>query len=183
MSNTTKRTVKGEAKVRNYLAFLADPSAAVNQTAVTKAYKRFEKETDPIAKLEAYDVWNAARTPDGSHLEADFTEVIFEWAQRKGISADSLIAQGVPRTVLRDAGFEDVRVGVYKDRVKGEAVRDWILNHEGTFTVTEAQKATHASNAGVRNVITAMVEANEVEAAGTQAHDGAGKPALCYQKV
>ena len=184
MSNTTKtkRPIKGEAKVRNYLAFVEDPSTAVNQTAVARAFKAFERETDPYEKLQRRQDWLDAKVPDGSSLEADFVAVAKEWADKKGIQAETFMAQGVSRNVLRDAGFE-VRTGTYKPRVKGDVVRDWVLAQKGPFTVTDAVNALSASPAGVRNVLNEEIDAKKVKVLPTEKSGHVGKPAVRYQVV
>lgn len=184
MSNTTKnkRPIKGEAKVRNYLAFLEDPATAVNQTAVARAFKAFERETDPLKKIQLRQAWVDAKRPDGSDLEADFISVAKEWAEKKGIEASTFQAQGVSRKVLRAAGFE-IRTGVYKPRVKGDVVRDWVLSRKGPFVVTDVVDALSASPAGVRNVLNELIEAKKVKTLGPEKSGHVGKPAVRYQTV
>jgi hypothetical protein len=179
MSNTR---VKGESEILHYMAFLADPSTAVNQTAVDRAFKAFEDATDPLKKLEARQAWVDSRQPDPSKLEADFIKVAFEWAERKGIQAETFLAQGVPREVLRDAGFE-VRTGVYRPRVKGDTVRKWALDQADKFTIAEAVDALGASPAGVRNVLNSMIEEGTVEVVSKEHGGTPGKPAFVYRTV
>lgn len=181
-TKTAKRAPKGEAKVRDYLAFIEDPTTAVNETAVNRALKAFQKASDPLEKITLRQAWIDAKTPDGSKLEADFISVAKEWAEVRGVDADTFLAQGVSRDVLRAAGFE-VRAGKYKPRVSGQVVADLVLSTTGEFTVSDIVEATSASPAGVRNVINALIEEGKVEVLPHVPTGESGKPAVRYQTV
>ena len=163
----TKKPV-GDAKVHAYLAFIQDPNSVLNAKEIAKAQKAFDTETDPAKKLLARKALTEAQTPDGTKVTADFISVAKRWAEAQDLDADVFIdTYDVPRTVLRDAGF-DVRVGVYKARVKGNEVRDYVLTLKGPWEITDVvtgmteKFGVGPSNAGARNAIAPLLDEKKI---------------------
>jgi len=180
---TTKRSPKGESKVRNYLAFLQDPESILNHTVIAKAQKALDECTEPIEALRLYRALQQAKTPDGSKLEAAFIAVAKEWADKEGIDGNVFLeVHDVPRTVLKEAGF-NVRSGVYKKRVTSGEVQAHVMRIEGVFGVADVVEVTGASVAGARNVLNDMIEAGQLELAPRGDRKFRGRPSTLYQKV
>lgn len=183
MSKTKKAPV-GDKKVRDYLAFLADPEIAVNQALVAKAQTALDNCKDAVDSVLLYQKLQDAKRPDGSKLEAGFIQVGKRWADSLGIDAIAFVkVHEVPRSVLREAGFS-IRTGEYKPRVTSGEVQKWVLDTSDPFQVSDVVEATAASVAGARNVLKSMVEAKQVKVLPKDPKAVfPGRPPVRYQKV
>ncbi len=158
-NNPTKTADKA---VRDYLAFLENPSDFIDQRLVNRLQKQFDKESDPAAKLDLYQEIEAAKRPNGDKVTAAFIKHAKAWAEASGIEGETFFkVYRIDREVLSEAGFE-IRTGKYKPRVKGAVVREHIANLTEPFTALDIFEATGASEAGARNVIAAMIEEGSV---------------------
>ena len=180
MATTKPRPVKGEAKVRDYLLFVADPQSIVKEAEVAKAQRALERNNDPLKALDLFEALRIAKTPDGTKLEAAFIAVAKDFAEAKGYTADHFLAQGVDREVLRAAGFQ-TRAGRYKARVTGAEVREHIMGIKGQFTINDVVVATNASEAGARNTIGEMVEDGSLTVHEPVKDGTPGKPSRHYE--
>jgi hypothetical protein len=99
-------TTSPEQAVRRYLAFLDDPSSAVDQDAVEAAEEAFASATDPIAKLHAAAARERAASADVGAIEHDFVVHAKAYADAEQIPASAFAALGVKNDVLRQAGFD-----------------------------------------------------------------------------
>lgn len=170
-----------EKAVRDYLAYLTDPSEFVDKRLLNELQKKFAKEEDPVKKLALYQQISGAKVPDGTKVENAFIEKALAWSNATGVTVNALIEVfNVPRDILREAGF-NVRSG-YKSRVKGEAVRACIVNQSGPFTIPDIVEEIGASDAGVRNVIRGLLEEGVVEALPKE-NVKRGKAPIRYQNI
>ncbi|WP_421118991.1 hypothetical protein ACE2AJ_16715 [Aquihabitans daechungensis] len=98
-------TTSPEHAVRRYLAWIEDPSSAVDQEAVDAAEAAFAAATDPIAKLHAAAAKERAASADVSAIEHDFVVHAKAYADAEQIPAAAFAALGVGADVLKQAGF------------------------------------------------------------------------------
>ena len=94
-----------ELSVRRYLAFLDDPSSAVDQDAVASAEAAFAGAADPLSRLHAAADLEKARSADAGALEADFIRDAKAYAEAQDIPAAAFTAVGVPSSILAKAGL------------------------------------------------------------------------------
>lgn len=99
-------TTSPEQAVRRYLAYLEDPTSAVDQEAVEAAEAAFAAATDPIAKLHAAAARDRAAAADVSAIEHEFVVHAKAYADAEEIPASAFVALGVGADVLKQAGFE-----------------------------------------------------------------------------
>lgn len=99
-------TTEPEHAVRRYLAFLADPSSAVDQEAVAAAEAAFADASDPLGRLHAAADLEKARAADTGALEEDFVAHAGAYAAEQDIPVAAFVAVGVPADVLVRAGFD-----------------------------------------------------------------------------
>jgi hypothetical protein len=99
-------TTSPEQAVRRYLAWIEDPSSAVDQGAVDAAEAAFAAASDPIAKLHAAAARERASSADVSAIEHDFVVHAKAYADAEQIPAAAFEALGVGADVLKQAGFE-----------------------------------------------------------------------------
>lgn len=107
-----------EDAVRTYLAWVDDPSTAIDADAVAAADAAFAAATDPIAKLHAAADRERAAQGDEEALASRFVAHAKAYADAEGIPVEAFRALGVSDEVLGRAGF-DVPVG----RGRGPAAR------------------------------------------------------------
>lgn len=98
-------TTSPENAVRRYLAWIDDPSTAVDQDAVEAAEAAFAAATDPIAKLHAAAARERAASADVTAIEHDFVVHAKAYADAESIPATAFEALGVGADVLKQAGF------------------------------------------------------------------------------
>lgn len=189
---TTTRAPKGDKAVRDYLAFLNNPSEFVDKRLLNRLQSKYDKivstppekqgEDAPVELMDLYLQIQEASIPDGSKVEEAFIKNAFAWSESTGITAEAFIeVHNVPRSVLKAAGFP-VRATVYKPRVTGEQVRACIAEQKEPFLVADIAEMTGASDAGVRNVIRDLIEEQIVEALPKQPVKK-GKAPVRYQVV
>ena len=98
-------STEAEAAVRRYLAWLEDPSSAVDPQLVAAAEAAFASASDPIAKLHAAADLERARSVDAGAIEADFVAHAKAYAQEQDIPAAAFAALGVSADLLVRAGI------------------------------------------------------------------------------
>jgi hypothetical protein len=94
-----------EHAVRRYLAWVDDPSSAVDEEAVARAEAAFAEATDPIDKLHAAAARERARAADVDALRVAFEAHARSYADAEGIPVEAFRSLGVPDDVLASAGF------------------------------------------------------------------------------
>jgi hypothetical protein len=99
-------TTEPESAVRRYLAYLADPSSAVDQEAVAEAEAAFAAATDPLGRLHAAADLEKARAADVGAIEEAFVAHAKAYAAAQDIPATAFAAVGVSPEVLVRAGFD-----------------------------------------------------------------------------
>lgn len=96
---------EAESAVRRYLAWLDDPTSAVDHDAVARADAAFAAASDPIDRLHAAAARERARAADASAITAAFVRSARGYAEAEGIPVEAFRALGVPNDVLAEAGF------------------------------------------------------------------------------
>lgn len=96
---------EAESAVRRYLAWLEDPSSAVDHDAVARADAAFAAASDPIDRLHAAAARERARAADASAIASAFVRSARSYAEAEGIPVEAFRALGVPDLVLAEAGF------------------------------------------------------------------------------
>jgi hypothetical protein len=97
--------VTPESAVRRYLAWLEDPSSAVDQGEVERAEQAFASASDPIDRLHAAAAREKARAADVDAIATDFTTHARAYAEAEGIPVEAFRSLGVSDDVLAEAGF------------------------------------------------------------------------------
>ncbi|QXC63058.1 hypothetical protein KSP35_09905 [Aquihabitans sp. G128] len=97
--------VTPEAAVRRYLAWIDDPTSAVDQDAVTKAEEAFASASDPIDKLHAAAARERAKAADIDSITTQFVAQARSYAEEEGIPVEAFRSLGVSDDVLAEAGF------------------------------------------------------------------------------
>ncbi len=95
-----------ESAVRRYLAWLDDPSSAVDQAAIDRAQAAFDAAADPIDRLHAAAAREKARAADTDAIRRGFVESAKAYADAEGLPVEAFVALGVDEDVLVSAGFE-----------------------------------------------------------------------------
>lgn len=169
-----------EDTVNLYLQALTDPSTLVDSDEVDRLTEQLSETDTPVDRLRLQSQLEAAQNPDPSHLEGDFVAVAKEWADDNGISAESFASFGVPKRVLKDAGFTVSGGKSDGQRVSRETVAKAMVN-AGRFTLPQIASDTGASRQTVRNVLNDLVEHGEAWDTGDVAESGgAGRKATVY---
>lgn len=182
-----------ENAVRNYLTVLKDPGSLRDDERAAEIEKQLATASDPIERVMLQQQLRDAQRPSTDQYEEEFVTHAKAWADAHGISVAAFLAEEVPSTVLRRAGFSVSRAAAEgrggrgrpsatgRSRVSAEQVRAALPT--GTFTAKDVQDATDASPAVVRRVIHEEVEAGNVIAAGTDPdHQGPGRAPMTYKR-
>lgn len=183
-----------EDAVRNYLTSLKDPDSLRDDERIAEIETQLGAATDAIERVMLQQQLRDAQRPATDHYEEAFVTHAKAWADAHAISVAAFLAEGVPTTVLRRAGFSVSGAGggrggdhrgrkpaTGRSRVSADQVRAALPT--GTFTTKDVQDATGASPAVVRRVIQEEVEAGNVVAAGTDpAHQGPGRAPRVYKR-
>lgn len=183
-----------ETAVRNYLLSIRNPGALRDDDAIASTTSKLEDSDDELERLQLRQQLLELEKPSLERYEDAFVEHASAWADRTGISADAFLAEGVPSTVLRRAGFRGVGGGrrrggrraaapaqaTSRSRVSADEVRSAIP--KGTFTVKDLQERSGASAAVVRRVIAEEVSAGNVSDEGADPdHSGPGRAPTVYK--
>lgn len=184
-----------ETAVRNYLLSVRDPGALRDDDAIADLKTKLEQSDDELERLQLRQQLLDLESPPLERYEDAFVEHAKAWAEQTGISSDAFVAEGVPASVLRRAGFRNVdggrrrpttrstssRTGTTRTRVSAEEVRSAIPT--GTFTVKDLQEHSGASAAVVRRVIQEEVDAGRVTVEGPDPdHSGPGRAPTVYRR-
>ncbi|CAN5695045.1 hypothetical protein BH10ACT1_BH10ACT1_35910 [soil metagenome] len=97
--------VSPESAVRRYLAWVDDPTSAVDQDAVAKAEAAFASASDPIDKLHAAAARERAKAADIDSITTNFVAQARSYAEAEGIPVEAFRSLGVSDDVLAEAGF------------------------------------------------------------------------------
>lgn len=179
-----------ENAIRNYLTAIKDPKSLRDDDHIAGIEKELAAASDPVERVKLRQQLQDARTPSAERFEEAFVAHARDWADSHGISAAAFLAEGVPTSVLRRAGFS-VRGGrrgpgrprkhTGRSRVSAEEVRAALPR--GTFTIRTVQEATGASTGVVRRVIQEELEAGNLATAGADPdHKGPGRAPTLYKR-
>lgn len=177
-----------EAAVRNYLQALKDPESLRDDKTINDLEKRIGSTDDPLERVKLRAQLEQAQRIDPSAYEDGFIAHAKEWADQHGVTAESFKAEGVSDDVLARAGLDGARrrrrtaTGGRRRRVSRDDVRNAIRQHK-SFTLPQIQSKTGASRETVRAVIKELLNAGEVETAGTdESHTGRGRAPTAYER-
>lgn len=179
-----------ENAVRDYLRALKDPNSLRDEDRIAQLEKELSESDDRISRVMLHQQLLDARNPAAQAYEEAFATHAKAWADSNGISAAAFLAEGVPTSVLRRAGFSitDGGRGRRQGRrpgtppgVPAEQVRASLPS--GEFTAKQVQEATGASAGVVRRVLQQEVEAGHVATVGTDTqHQGPGRAPTLYRR-
>ena len=184
-----------EDAVRRYLAWIEDPSTAVDTAAVEAAEAAFASATDPIERLKAAAARDRAATADVASIERDFVANAKAYADAEGIPASAFAALGVSSDVLLRAGFV---VGGARARrssapsaparspqVPVAKIKAVALQMPKRFTLGQvAEHAGGGSPATVRKAVEELIAEGRVAKVGPATdHQGPGRAPTVYELV
>jgi hypothetical protein len=193
-------TTSPEHAVRRYLAWIEDPSTAVDQDAIDAAEAEFAAATDPIAKLHAAAARDRAAAADVAGIEHDFVVHAKAYADAESIPASAFEALGVKPDVLRQAGFE---VGAARGRrpsspsairssgaprapqVSVATIKSVAVQMPKQFTLGQlADKAGGGSPVTVRKAVDELIAEGRAAKLGPAAdHQGPGRAPTVYELI
>jgi hypothetical protein len=178
-------STNSEQAVRNYLAYLADPTSIVDQPKIDALNTAVNAEKDPLAKLLLISDLDHARSVDASAVRGDFIVHAAEWARVNNVTNNAFQQMGVTNDVLAAAGLlgkkgrGKAKVGSSGPRgtrapgVRSEGIRSAISAKSGVFTISEIAKDTGATVATVTKVVNGMVDEGSIKSLGQAAKTGA----------
>lgn len=180
-------TESQDAAVRHYLQALKDPDSLRDDEAISQLQRRLEHTEDPLERLELRAELERAQQVDPGAYEYGSIAHAKRWARAHGVSSASFKAEGVSDDVLARAGLIEGRrsqrspATSRRRRVSRDQVRQAMRRYQA-FTMRQIQNDTGASRETVRAVLNELLDAGEIQAAGTdQAHTGRGRASTMYQ--
>lgn len=190
-------TTEAEAAVRRYLAYLDDPSSAVDQDAVAAAEAAFEAATDPLDRLHAAAALERARSADASSIEEAFVAHAKAYSAAAEIPAAAFAAVGVPAAVLERAGLAAAGRGrssgggrrsagaPRSPQVPVSRIKAAVSQLPKRFTLAQlAEQAGGGSPATVRKAVEELIIEGRVTSLGPLAdHRGPGRAPTQYEQV
>ena len=191
-------TTSPEQAVRRYLAWIDDPSSAVDQEAVDAAEAAFAAATDPIAKLHAAAARERAAAADTSAIEHDFVVHAKAYADAEQIPATAFVALGVGTDVLAQAGFDVATRGRRKastpapirssgapraPQVSVASIKSVAVQMPKQFTLGQlADKAGGGSPVTVRKAVDELIaEGRAAKLGPAPDHQGPGRAPTLYE--
>ncbi|MFN8016573.1 MAG: hypothetical protein U0P45_00455 [Acidimicrobiales bacterium] len=184
-----------EDAVRRYLAWIEDPSTAVDAAAVEAAEAAFASATDPIERLKAAAARDRAATADVGAIERDFVAHAKAYADAEGIPASAFAALGVGSDVLVRAGFivggararkaPSAAPAARSPQVPVSKVKAVALQMPKRFTLGQvAERAGGGSPATVRKAVEELIAEGRVAKVGPATdHQGPGRAPTVYELV
>ena len=198
----TSGSSRSEKAVRDYLAWVEDPSSVVDGAGVACADEAFARATDSIDKLRAAAKRDRARRGDVQALTAGFVDHAKGYADADGIPVEAFRALGVDDDVLRRAGFH-----VPPGRGRGPAapgrspsgtrgvstsravllpagrLKEVAVGLQGRFTLSQlADAAGGGSPATLRKAMEELIDEGRAAKLGPDPdHRGAGRPPTVYE--
>lgn len=94
--------------VRAYMEAIQDPNTAVDWDHVDDLAAKITESADPVERVLLRSQWRIASDPATyiPDLEADFIAFSGQWAQANSVVGDDFFFEGVPLTILAQAGLE-----------------------------------------------------------------------------
>ncbi|WP_436792656.1 hypothetical protein [Actinospongicola halichondriae] len=186
-------TTDADAKaVQNYLTYLRDPSALIDEVAIKAAEEAVTKAQDSgdvLAEAKARAEREAASKVDASDFRSAFIKSVKAWSDANKVSAQVLSDMGVDAAVLRDAGFDDVpsskgrqkRSSGSRTRVSSDDVKAHVLGLSDAFTLKAVADQTGASAQTVRKVVEDLVDDGKATKGDDPDHQGRGRAPKLYK--
>jgi hypothetical protein len=177
-------STNSEEAVRNYLAYLADPTSIVDQPKIDALNAAVNAEKDALAKLKLISDRDRAQNVDASAVRLDFIIHAGDWAKVNNVTSSAFQQMGVPNDVLTAAGLLGKKGrgkakapagprGTRAPGVRSEGIRAAISAKSGIFTISEVARDTGATVATVTKVVNGMVEEKVIKNLGQAAKTGA----------
>ncbi len=183
---------KAQTAVRSYLAWLKGPGALVDHDRVAGMRQRLEHTDDQMQRVRIQQQLLDAQTPATDGLVESFVTHAKSWADKRGISAQAFLAEGVPARVLRRAGFRVPRTAATtgqrrpRRQARGRVSREQVAAAipDRLFTVAELQQLSGASPAVVRTVVRQQLQAGGLTDAGPDPDaTGPGRAPTRYRRT
>lgn len=184
---------KAETAVRDYLASLKGPGALVDDDRVAALRQQLQQTDDQMQRVQIQQQLLDAQSPATDSLVEDFVTHARSWADKRGISAQAFLAEGVPARVLRRAGFRVPRAAAPgqgqrrpRRQARGRVTRQQVAAAipDRLFTVAELQKLSGASPAVVRTVVRQQLQTGALTDAGADpAATGRGRAPARYRRA
>lgn len=185
-----------ETAVRRYLAWIDDPSSAVDEDAVQQADAAFADAADPIDRLHAAAAQERARSADVDAIQAGFITHARGYADVEGIPVEAFRTMGVEDAVLVEAGFSVPltqsgrsrrrRTSAAKPRsprVSVAEVKAVSADMPKRFTLAElAERAGGGSPVTVRKAVEELIDEGLATKVGpSENHTGRGRAPMVYE--
>lgn len=188
-------TAKTEDAVRQYLRYIDDPNQLRDDKEIQRKTQAVLDATDPIEKLKALAELERAANIEEGPLRKAFVENAKAWADEAGVPVTAFRELKVPDDVLREAGFNvpasrgrgRTAAGGERQRAKAvplEDIKAWILNHKGTFVLTDVMSGAGGSPATVRKAVDELIDAGSVKKLGpVKDYSGRGRAPIEYRNA
>lgn len=165
-----------EQAVRDYLEALIDPNKAVKWDLVEELEDKIAASEDPVERVLLRGELRRALEPDYGDLEEDFIGFASAWAEHNGVGGDDFLQEGVPITIIEQAGLavtpemlaalaedDDADVIPIGDEPAPEdtaALEERVVAAMGSepFTISDLVERTQVSRIGVRRVLEGLGE-------------------------
>lgn len=173
-----------EEAVRNYLAYLSDPTSIVDQGKIDALNAAVDAEKDTLVKLKLISERDRAQNVDASAVRGDFIVHAAEWAKANDVTSGAFQQLGVANDVLAAAGLLGKKGrgkakgpagqrGTRAPGVRSDGIRTTISAKKGIFTISEVAKETGATVATVTKVVNGMVDEGSIKNRGQAQKTGA----------
>ncbi len=182
-------TKEADEAVQNYLSWVQDKDALVDQSKVAELTLKLETTTDPIEKLKAFTELSLEQdAPEDRYLQP-FLDHAVEWAEENEIPVGGFEWMGVARKHLISAGFEVKGRGGPRHRdmtnsVTSQMVVDKLAEqHDWTsFTKPMLAELTGALPSTITTAVKNMIENETVIQTDRDDpnHSGRGAKAIVY---
>jgi hypothetical protein len=191
--------MSAEDAVRQYLAYLDDPSGARDSDRIEELERRLGESADPIEKIKLASELYRAQNVDGSQYRQAFVDEARAWAEENGVVTEAFLQLGVPVEDLREAGFD---VGGRARRPRGrsasapaadrtraprvnvEDIREAALRISGPFTLSELRGLVGGTPATVRKALDGLLADGRVVDEGRDRNwSGRGRAPHLYRRA
>ncbi|MEO6988673.1 MAG: hypothetical protein ABI239_08490 [Aquihabitans sp.] len=185
-----------EAAVRRYLAWIDDPSSAVDENAVQRADTALAEASDPIDRLHAAAARERAKAADVDAIRAGFVANARSYADAEGIPVEAFRVLGVEDAVLVEAGFDVplTQSGRQRRRRSGQGrarspqvsvaqVKAVSVDMPKRFTLSQlAERAGGGSPVTIRKAVDELIEEGlAIKVGPSENHAGPGRAPTVYE--
>ncbi len=180
-TKTTPKSVQtAEEDVRVFISYRAGELTA-DEKLVAKAQKALDAASDPIQQMKLHIELVTAQQIDGPGITERFivsAPIVADHYGFDGLAFEQV--HGVPRGILKEAGFTFGNTGTGRTRISRDAIAAAIPS-TGTFTVADLAENCGASVATVAKVVKELVQSEVLVSLGTDKSRGRGKPPQIFQ--